>query len=716
MAVDKLLSRFNIRTKVLFFVLPFVISISAVGLTGFYAAALLQSRMDVSNGILRSLTGFKNLFASMDDFLRSPSEVARDKLLGDIESQKAFLAATLAQIRPGSEGQDNLADATNKTSGVSTVIVKLWASHQQEVDLRATVKAEQSAVFGARFNVSSVSQQLQDSIAESTAEAVANLPILEDTRRLESSIYSMQLVLAEFTSVTDKGNLVRLRQEIAKLGPNMDKLEQTAKGRELIADIDAKLRPTIASMELDSAKLVDTIEQKVIAYAQARKQFDQIWNQLTVFAETQKQRADAERQQANLIAVLATAIGVVMSIGGGVALVMTLQRPIAQITAVMRRIAEGALNTRISGEKRFDEIGDMARALGIFRENALSKIRIEEQSDEERRAAEQERQRYDAEKHETDRQIEHAVAELAAGLERMSRGDISATIDTPFAGRLEQLRQDFNGSMLRLQTSMKQIRGNIELIQGNGNEMAQSAEDLAKRTEHQAASLEETAAAIDQITSTVRSSAERARDVDRIVRQAKHSADDSATVVNNAIDAMGRIEDASHQIEQIIDVIDEIAFQTNLLALNAGIEAARAGEAGKGFAVVAMEVRELAQRSASAAQEIKILINKSTNEVSSGSQFVQETGSVLAKISAQIVTISQHVEMIASASHDQSGALQEVNRTVNRIDQMTQQNATMVEQTTAASRELAREADILMGLISQFQIEIVTLPSNSRAA
>jgi methyl-accepting chemotaxis protein len=203
---------------------------------------------------------------------------------------------------------------------------------------------------------------------------------------------------------------------------------------------------------------------------------------------------------------------------------------------------------------------------------------------------------------------------------------------------------------------------------------------------------------------TVRSSAERAKDADQIVRQAKRSADDSAVVVNNAIDAMSRIEEASRQIEQIIGVIDEIAFQTNLLALNAGIEAARAGEAGKGFAVVAMEVRELAQRSAAAAQEIKGLINKSTNEVNSGSQFVQETGTVLARISAQIVTISQHVEMIARASHDQSSALQEVNSTVNQMDQMTQQNAAMVEETTAASRELANEADSLLRLIQQFKI------------
>jgi methyl-accepting chemotaxis protein len=203
----------------------------------------------------------------------------------------------------------------------------------------------------------------------------------------------------------------------------------------------------------------------------------------------------------------------------------------------------------------------------------------------------------------------------------------------------------------------------------------------------------------------VRSSAERAHEANQAVSETKRSADSSATVVANAIAAMGRIEDASRQIEQIIEVIDDIAFQTNLLALNAGIEAARAGEAGKGFAVVAQEVRELAQRSAEAAREIKGLINKSTDEVSSGSLLVKETGAVLASISAQIVTVSQHVEMIATASRDQATALHEVNGSVNQMDQMTQQNASMVEEATATSRALATQADTLMMLVEQFRLE-----------
>lgn len=286
----------------------------------------------------------------------------------------------------------------------------------------------------------------------------------------------------------------------------------------------------------------------------------------------------------------------------------------------------------------------------------------------------------------------------------------------PFKGRLEQLRLDFNGSLVRLQDTLAQIRANAQSIQKSGASMHRSADALSKRTEAQAASLEETAAAVDQITVTVRSSAERAHEANQAVIETKRSADSSATVVTNAVAAMGRIEDASRQIEQIIEVIDDIAFQTNLLALNAGIEAARAGEAGKGFAVVAQEVRELAQRSAGAAREIKGLIEKSTKEVSSGSRLVNETGAVLASISAEIVTVSRHVEMIATASRDQAIALNEVNGSVNQMDQMTQQNASMVEEATATSLALANQADSLMTLVEQFRLEPVVAADHAYRA
>jgi methyl-accepting chemotaxis protein len=382
-----------------------------------------------------------------------------------------------------------------------------------------------------------------------------------------------------------------------------------------------------------------------------------------------------------------------------------LVRPLGVLTGSVRAIAAGDNKSDIPFTQRPDEFGNIARALQVFRDNALEKLRIEHQSTLERAEAEAERERNDSEKRTVDGQIDQAVAALGSALSKLSQGDLSVTIDHPFSGKLESLRTDFNGSIIKLRDTLSHIRQSTMAIQKSSADLSHSSADLSRRTESQAASLEETAAAVDEITTTVRSSADRAREANEAVTHTKKNADNSGVVVKNAVAAMGRIEDASQKIELIIEVIDDIAFQTNLLALNAGIEAARAGEAGKGFAVVAQEVRELAQRSADAAKEIKGLINQSTNEVGAGASLVQQAGEVLATISNEIVVISQHVETIATASRDQSAALQNINQSVNQMDQMTQQNGAMVAETSEASRRLADETEALFGLLQQFRID-----------
>jgi methyl-accepting chemotaxis protein len=266
------------------------------------------------------------------------------------------------------------------------------------------------------------------------------------------------------------------------------------------------------------------------------------------------------------------------------------------------------------------------------------------------------------------------------------------------------LRQDFNRSIQQLGDTLSAISSGISAIDDGTREISAGANDLSKRTEQQAASLEETAAALDEITANVANSSKRTDEARTAATEANLSAAKSAEVVSHAEEAMQRIEASSQQISSIIGVIDEIAFQTNLLALNAGVEAARAGEAGKGFAVVAQEVRELAQRSAQAAKEIKGHIQKSSAEVDSGVKLVRETGIALKTIGEQIVGINRHMESIAISAKEQSTGLAEVNTAVNSMDQTTQQNAAMVEQSTAASATLAMEAAKLREHVSQFKL------------
>jgi methyl-accepting chemotaxis protein len=297
-----------------------------------------------------------------------------------------------------------------------------------------------------------------------------------------------------------------------------------------------------------------------------------------------------------------------------------------------------------------------------------------------------------------------AVKEIGDGLARLADGDLETRIEKQFTPSLERLRKDFNHSLDVLQPTMQKVSRSSEAIRGGTEEIRSSSEDLSRRTEQQAASLEQTAAALDEITVTVRRTADGAKHANEVVGAARAEAQQSGEVMRDAVAAMGEIEKSSAQIGQIIGVIDEIAFQTNLLALNAGVEAARAGEAGRGFAVVASEVRALAQRSAQAAKEIKALISTSTAHVERGAGLVGEAGKVLERIVAKVGDINGIVSDIAASAQEQSVGLGQVNTAVNQMDQMTQNNAAMVEEATAATHLLAQETEELTGMIGRFRI------------
>ncbi|WP_323775798.1 CHASE3 domain-containing protein [Leisingera sp.] len=376
-------------------------------------------------------------------------------------------------------------------------------------------------------------------------------------------------------------------------------------------------------------------------------------------------------------------IGAVMALITGSGIASGLRR----IVVSMRGLAEGNNAVEIKGQNRGDEVGDMARALDKFREELVRMQAAEQQKAESK-----------------DAELGNVVQQLSQRLARLAQGDLTIRIAEEFPEEYEQLRADFNGSIDNLNATVQQVVDAASSIRSGAAEISQASDDLSHRTESQAATLEETAAAIDELTASVKSAAEGARNVEATVRGARQEAENSGEVVQSAVAAMSGIEESSNKISQIISVIDDIAFQTNLLALNAGVEAARAGEAGRGFAVVASEVRALAQRSSDAAMEIKTLISDSSRQVGEGVDLVGRAGGALQSIVGQVSRISELVSEIAEGAEQQSTGLLEINTGVTQLDQVTQQNAAMVEEATAAGHMLNADAGKLSDLVARFQV------------
>jgi methyl-accepting chemotaxis protein len=389
--------------------------------------------------------------------------------------------------------------------------------------------------------------------------------------------------------------------------------------------------------------------------------------------------------------------------------------PVTRLQIVMGRLSGGDIQATVDGAERKDEIGGMARAVQLFKDAGIEKARLETEAEAERARAEAERLRHEADRNAAAEEVALVVDSVAAALERLSGGDLQFRLVDAFEQEYEKLRADFNIATDRLQEAMKAIAANTNGVQSGAEDITRAADDLSRRTDQQASSLRETATTLGQITATVHKTAENANEARATVSAAKTDAERSGAVLRETVRAMSEIETSAKQIGNIIGVIDEIAFQTNLLAVNAGIEAARAGDAGRGFAVVATEVRALAQRSANAAKEIKALISTSSRGVEAGVQLVGETGTTLERIVAHVARLNNLVSDIAAATRDQANGLSQVNNAVDQIDQVTRQNAAMVEQSTAASHHLAEEAAELTRLVGQFRIGAAAERSDTEA-
>ncbi|MEN3794045.1 methyl-accepting chemotaxis protein [Fulvimarina sp. MAC3] len=400
-------------------------------------------------------------------------------------------------------------------------------------------------------------------------------------------------------------------------------------------------------------------------------------------------------------------IGMVAMLGAAIVLALILNKVIARrlsaLSALVLRLARGDKSIDVAGLEGRDEIGQMVSAVEIFKQQAIERDELVQTAEA---AAVNESQAK-----ERQAEIDNARAEdlktfirlVETGFDRLSAGDLTVRMETSVSQEFEPIRAKFNSSVSQLEEAIGTVVNSISAIRTGLSEITTAAHDLSQRTEQQAASLEQTVAALGDVSSGVNETANSAGQAQKTATGALTKAEHGGAIVARAVDAMNRIEASSQQINQIIGVIDEIAFQTSLLALNAGVEAARAGDAGKGFAVVAQEVRGLAQRSAEAAKEIKTLIATSRDQVAQGVDLVTQSGTSLTEIVGEVTAMTDLVGQIAASAREQATSLKEVSGAADHMDKVTQQNAAMVEETSAAARTLSSETDGLVHAVERFQ-------------
>ncbi|MBQ4808793.1 HAMP domain-containing protein [Phaeobacter sp. HS012] len=482
--------------------------------------------------------------------------------------------------------------------------------------------------------------------------------------------------------VVEVGEEIRANLELLKRDTLPPKALAQVEG--MVPEVDAFLTQGVALAELAMTDRV-AAEAGLDAFEESYKALNTKLHPLSDWIE-QAAIETANSARAHDMMLLYILLGtsvllVLISIYNARKMTLNIVRPIDRMREALREVAEGDFGLKVEARMRGDDFGQIAHDIDRVSGRVIDEL-----------------EKQNALRGESEKVIDR----LRQGLQRLAAGDFSDQINESFGSDYDPLRINYNETVDKLNEVMAQVVKASAAIQAQSDEIRSGAEDMSARTESQAATLEETAAALEEMTVSVSNSAKNAKAVEGAVDSARKDVENSGRVVEGAIEAMNEIERSSGQISQIIGVIDDIAFQTNLLALNAGVEAARAGEVGRGFAVVASEVRALAQRSSDAANEIKTLITASTRTVEEGVEKVDSAGKALSQVVGEVVNIATLVSGISSESGEQAQGLNEINIGVAQLDNVTQQNAAMVEESGAAILKMNSETYGLNQIVSQF--------------
>ena len=656
--------------------------------------------------LLYDAAAYKGLSEKMSN-LRIQVQMAADST-EEISDARTYADAILKQVkvskalvsRRGAALVANASDAADKLDAV----LKGSDTPDQKVEamgpvLQSFVKIEGDMTLQSAKNSDTAADRFVslDKIIDGQKE------LLDYVDQALGIVDRLALHASRMENVRDGASREPVLADLKDLQAVAARISELGQTNATMRDFSAHMKPLIDSLTNGSADLLQTATDWKTTRVQSNGLLADAMTSLRGFVAQAQELGKEDSERSANVSVIAMIVGTLLAIVGGLMLVETLRGPLKRVTEIMTRLASGDLDVAIDGRNRGDEIGDMVRSVSVFRDAALENVRLEREAESARALSAEESSRRAAERARIEAEQKQALNALADVLAKLADGNLEEGMREDLSADFVEMAFTYNHAVEALRETLTDVRYTAEEIKGGTGNLAMSADDLARRTEQQAAALEESSRALHRLSDVVRSTAERARQTATSVNETQAYATQSGEVVAKAVGAMSEINRSSEKIATIIGVIDEIAFQTNLLALNAGVEAARAGEAGRGFAVVAQEVRELAQRCANAAKEIKGLISASAAQVQNGVHLVEQTGAALSEIISHVTGVQRLVADISSATTEQSTGIEEVTRAVSEVELITQRNASMVEENNAEIHGLRQRVDMLSEKIDRFR-------------